>query len=498
MKKTAVLPPDVAQGETQIAPSGEGAPSFELEDTIAHRGPTLGGRVLAGKYQIGRVLGVGGMGTVYTGEHLALDVPVAIKIMHPSSDPNPDDARRFRREARAASLLTHRNVVRVLDFGDEQGQLFIVMELLKGKPLNDWLTHALPVPSLADVQDILSQVLDALEAAHSLGIVHRDLKPENVFLMDEPGGKRVVKVVDFGLAHVADPRDTGPTLTQKEIVAGTPHFMSPEQCRSLAVGPSTDLYAIGCLLTVMLQRKPPFEGRSTMDVIMKQLFAPPPPLDRPAGTEPIPPLLERLRLDLLAKAPEKRPADVAELRRRFVEAMSADATSQRLPPRKSEMPRSGRLDRDVWEADSGQPTTRIQPVVQSGQSAQSAQVGLLRLGAAENGVNRECLTGLAMHGVEVMELGAGEPGQGEAGNGEPSALPPAVILDADRDLDGACAWLSRRSAAAALSPAIVCVAELTTDGMRRLIAAGAADVIAYPVSPDVLWKKASRALRRKR
>ena len=490
MKKTEVLLQNVAPGETQISPSGAGAPSIELEDAIAHRGPTLGGKILAGKYQIGRVLGVGGMGTVYTGEHLALDVPVAIKIMHPSKEPNPDDVRRFRREARAASLLTHRNVVRVLDFGDDQGQLFIVMELLKGKPLNDWLGRELPVPSLADVQDILSQVLDAFEAAHSLGIVHRDLKPENVFLMDEPGGKRVVKVVDFGLAHVADPRDTGPTLTQEGIVAGTPHFMSPEQCRSLAVGPSTDLYAIGCLLTVMLQQKPLFDGRSTMDIIMKQLFAPPPPLDRPAGTEPIPPLLERLRLDLLAKVPEKRPADVAELRRRFVEALSPDASSERLPPRKSEMPRSGRLDRDVWEADSGLPTHRIQPVAQS---AQSAQVGLVRLGAAENGVNQECLTGLAMHGVEVMELGAGEPGKGE-----PGALPPAVILDADRDLDAACAWLSRRSAAAALSPAIVCVAELTTDGMRRLIAAGAADVIAYPVSPDVLWKKASRALRRKR
>ena len=495
MKKTEVLPQDVAPGETRISPTGAGAPSIELEDAIAHHGPTLGGRMLAGKYQLGRVLGVGGMGTVYTGEHLALDVPVAIKIMHPSKEPNPDDVRRFRREARAASLLTHRNVVRVLDFGEDQGQLFIVMELLKGKPLNDWLGRALPVPSLADVQDILSQVLDAFEAAHSLGIVHRDLKPENVFLMDEPGGKRVVKVVDFGLAHVADPRDTGPTLTREGIIAGTPHFMSPEQCRSLAVGPSTDLYAIGCLLTVMLQQKPLFDGRSTMDILMKQLFAPPPPLDRPAGTEAIPPLLERLRLDLLAKAPEKRPADVAELRRRFVEALSPDASSQRLPTRKSEMPRSGRLDRDVWEADSGLPTHRIQPVAQP---EQTAQVGLVRLGAAENGVSQECLTGLAMHGVEVLELGAGEPGKSEAGKGEPSALPPAVILDADRDLDAACAWLSGRSAAAALSPAIVCVAELTTDGMRRLIAAGAADVIAYPVSPDVLWKKASRALRRKR
>jgi eukaryotic-like serine/threonine-protein kinase len=492
MKKTEVLPPDAAPGavrppdspplgETQVAPSSDGGPPPASIDDFLPGGPTLGGKVLAGKYQVGRLLGVGGMGAVYTGENLTLDVPVAIKIMHPSNEKNSDDVRRFRREARAASLLTHRNVVRVLDFGEHDGRFFIVMELLKGKTLSGWLDRG--IPSLADVQDILCQVLDAFEAAHSLGIVHRDLKPENVFLMDEPGGKRVVKVVDFGLAHVEDKRDTEPTLTQEEMVAGTPHFMSPEQCRSLAVGPSTDIYAIGCLLTVMLQRKPLFDGRSTMDIIMKQMFAPPPPLSRPAGAEPIPPLLERLRLDLLAKAPENRPADIAELRRRFLEAMSPDATSQRLPPRKSEMPRSGRLDRDAWESESELPTARLPPPI-----LESAKVGLVRLSAAEEGVNQECLTGLAMHGVEVLELDADERG----------ALPPAMILDADQDLDAACAWLSRRSEAAALSPAIVCVAELTTEGMRRLIAAGAADVIAYPVQPDVLWKKASRAIRRKR
>src|SRR5690606_7417818 len=161
------------------------------------------------------------------------------------------------------------------------------------------------------------QVLSALQAAHELGIVHRDLKPENVMLCRgaaAPGQEidLCAKVSDFGLAHVEDPRDNLPTLTQRDAVAGTPSCMSPEQCRSLAVGPSTDLYAFGCLLACMLQGDPPFDGSSPIDVISKQMFAEPPPLERPDGLEPVPPLLERLRLELLAKKAHKRPATAAD------------------------------------------------------------------------------------------------------------------------------------------------------------------------------------------
>src|SRR5262249_50324119 len=156
------------------------------------------------------------------------------------------------------------------------------------------------------VRAILLDLCDAFEAAHARGIVHRDLKPENI-LLTESNGKRTAKVVDFGLAHVELPYEEGPTLTKPDTMAGAPQYMSPEQCHSLRVGPSTDLYAMGCVLTALLQGQPPFKGKTSIEIIAAHLFLPPPPLSRPSEAEPVPAELERLRLDLLAKEPERRP-----------------------------------------------------------------------------------------------------------------------------------------------------------------------------------------------
>src|SRR5690606_24957417 len=150
---------------------------------------------------------------------------------------DPVYRRRFSREARAASMLAHPNVVRVLDYGEDSGMPFIVMEFVEGQDLDAWITSSVSLPSLKLVGFIGDQVLSALQAAHELGIVHRDLKPENVMLCRgaaAPGQEidLCAKVSDFGLAHVEDPRDNLPTLTQRDAVAGTPSFMSPEQCRS--------------------------------------------------------------------------------------------------------------------------------------------------------------------------------------------------------------------------------------------------------------------------
>ena len=433
----------------------------------------LTGRVLANKYELGARLGVGGMGEVYRASHLALGIDVAVKVMHPHVAREDEYMRRFRREAHAASLLAHRNVVRVLDFGEDDGLLFLVMELLRGRSLNAWLSSCSTPPPIAEVVEILGQVVDAFEAAHAAGIVHRDLKPENVFLAIEADGRRVAKVVDFGLAHVDDHRDAGPTLTRPDLVSGTPEFMSPEQCRSLAVGPSTDLYAIGCVLTDMLQLAPPFSGNA-VEVMTQQMFVPPPPLKRPPSAEPVPPLLEQLRLSLLAKAPEQRPADVREVRRLLGEAASPEANAQRLPGRKPESAR-GEL--------------YAPPPAASG-AATPVTVQLVRL-VSENTQWTSLTIGLAAQGIAVVD--------GDLAGAAGASPIQAVVLDAGGDVESAAAWLRGRTSAQLASrggtPVLVCLADVTAERMSALIAAGAKDILPHPVTSDVLARKVRRATR---
>jgi serine/threonine protein kinase len=446
-------------------------------------GDVCAGMVLAGKYELVRLLGQGGMGKVYKGQHLGLGIPIAVKTMHPEIAASPNYVRRFRHEAHAASLLNHPNAVRVLDFGNDAGTLYLVMEYLEGRSLTRWLGELHAPPPLADVAEIMAQLFDAFQVAHGYGIVHRDLKPDNVFLTDV-GGKRTVKVVDFGLAHVDDARDQGPTLTSKDVIAGTPEYMSPEQCRSLAVGSSADIYSCGCLLTELLQLRPPFSGASAIEVLAKQMFTPPAALARPAGAEPVPPLLERLRLDLLSKAPEKRPKDAAEAKHRLLEAMSPEATAARLPTRKGDEPLGDRAARAPrWDAAEPAPATaRTQ--------THARAVGLLRLGSDAGGVTSEHEAGLASQKLDVMLVN---------GPAEAAAQSLAVVvLDAGARHDVARAVLRQLAAAAPKCRAIVCAAELTTDRMNELVAAGAADVLRYPVTADTLGKKVERVLRRGR
>jgi serine/threonine-protein kinase len=439
------------------------------------------GQVLAGKYEILRLLGHGGMGKVWKGLHLGLGVPIAIKTMHADIASRTDYVRRFRREAHAASLLDHPNAVRVLDFGDDGGTLYLVMEYLEGRSLRAWLSDRGEPPPLVDVALILRMLLDAFDVAHKYGIVHRDLKPDNVFVT-EAAGKRTVKVVDFGLAHVDDARDQGPTLTKNDVIAGTPEYMSPEQCRSLAVGPSADLYAIGCVLTELLQLRPPFRGSTAIEVLSRQMFTPPPPLDRPAGAEPVPPLLERLRLDLLAKSPDRRPRDAAEARERLLEAMSPEATEARLPTRKGDEPLGDRAARaPTWKtADAAPETTRTR----------QRAIGLLRITGDAAGVNPECETGLAAQKLEVIQVrDVGDVGGRALG---------VLVLDAGADHDQARRLLEEIAKIARSCRVVVCASELSTDRMNALVAAGAADVARYPVTPDALARKVERVLRRGR
>jgi serine/threonine-protein kinase len=425
------------------------------------------------------------MGSVFAGMQIGLSRRVAVKTMHRHIATNSVFARRFHREALAVARLEHPNVVKIFDSGQDAATstLYLVMELLQGESLGEWISRLAAPPPLSDVEDILQQVLDAFDVAHRVGIVHRDLKPDNIFLARDHAGRRVVKIVDFGIAHVDDAPDQGkdPTLTKEGSVAGTPAYMSPEQCRSLAVGPSTDLYAVGCVLTVLLQLRPPFSANTIMDLMTHQLFMPPPSLERPLGSEPVPPLLDRLRLDLLAKLPADRPPTAAAARALLAEAFSPEAQRERLPPRKMDEPLGAREERaEKWERTKE--TKPDVPPVNVGTHI----IGLVRAGAAQDGVGDTCITGLAAHQIFVRPLRTGE------------APPPVVIFDIGHDIAAGHAWLAELSRVSPTSKGIIAMADVTTDGINALIEAGAAHVQPYPIRPDALAKVVGRILRRRR
>ncbi|WP_437601414.1 serine/threonine-protein kinase [Sorangium sp. So ce590] len=467
--------------------TGRLAGAETLPSDVPEAGPSqrVGvGRVLGGKYNLVRLLGAGGMGEVYEAEHVLLGVPVAVKTMHPHIAMLPESRRRFLREARAASRLVHRNVVKVLDLGGDEDDgdelIYLVMELLKGQSLAARLRAPRELLGLAEATAIFAGILEGVGAAHGSGIVHRDLKPENV-LLAEQDGELVAKVVDFGLAHLDDPLDAGPTLTSSDMVAGTPEYMSPEQCRSLVVGPSSDLYSCGCILTALLQGTPPFCGLPAVELMAMHMFSIPPPLIRPPGAPPVPPLLERLRLDLLSKLPERRPESAAAARARLDEAMSREAEARRLPERKADVPLGGRGERAQPWLDGE--TARFAPVPEHA-------VALLRLAPAGQGFSEACEIGLDAQGIHLAEVP-------DAAALVASGLGVAVI-DAGADVEAACALLEALGRAAPGVRAVVCASGLSSERMNALVAAGAADVTRYPVAPDVLSRKIARVVRRGR
>ena len=279
---------------TQFHEVGDGAP----------------GRILNGRYRLGPRLAEGGMGRVYRGHQLAMDRPVAIKLLRPELVRDKRAVQRFYREARAASQLTGRHFVRVHDFGfdEDAGTPFLAMELLDGPTLAD-LGAIHPRRAAA----LLAQVAEALVEAERHHIVHRDLKAANILLSVDAAGRELVKVTDFGVAKRLDDGDTG--LTRTGAPVGTPSCMAPEQIRGLPVDVRTDLYALGCLLHRLLTGARVFEAEQ-LDVLMHQHLAEVPsplPAVLPSG-EPAPPALAKLRDALLAKRPAERPGDPARVR----------------------------------------------------------------------------------------------------------------------------------------------------------------------------------------
>ena len=259
------------------------------------------GSVLAGRYRVQRLLGSGGMGSVYLAEHVHMRKTVALKVLHREMTYLDEVVARFEREAVAAARIEHPNVAAATDFGRlEDGSFYLVLEYVAGRSLGAVLKGgALP---LERALGIARQIAGALGAAHAAGIVHRDLKPENVMLVEQPDGSDKVKVLDFGIAKVAVPdgkADERP-LTRIGTVMGTAAYMSPEQAVGQQVDHRTDLYSLGVILYEMIAGRPPFEADDMSQVLVKKITEPPPPL------------------------PEGTPADVVTLVERMLEQASSD------------------------------------------------------------------------------------------------------------------------------------------------------------------------------
>ncbi|GAA4585450.1 hypothetical protein GCM10023194_28180 [Planotetraspora phitsanulokensis] len=264
--------------------------------------PEMASSLLVGRYQLGELIGRGGMGEVWQGRDLRSGRPVAVKMLTPQVAQMMEARERFAREMRAAARIVHPNVVTVLDVGEHEGQPFLVMELLSGRSLAADLAERGRY-GIVEACHLLTQAATGLDAAHRAGVVHRDVKPANLHRTTQG----VLKVVDFGVAHLAT---EAARLTAVGTVVGTAAYLSPEQIIGQGGQPASDLYALGCVGYELLCGHSPFVG-SAPQLVYKHLHEPPVPPSR--YREDVPAELEGLILALLAKDPAARPAGAAAL-----------------------------------------------------------------------------------------------------------------------------------------------------------------------------------------
>ncbi|GCE12953.1 serine/threonine protein kinase [Tengunoibacter tsumagoiensis] len=272
-----------------------------------------------GNYDVIRRIRVGGMGAVYEGrQRTAFDRRVAIKVILGDYAKDKDMRRRFAREARTIARLHHPHILPLIEFGDEQGILYLVMPFIDGGTLTSYLRRSLP--DLGEVSAMYQQLLDAVEYAHENGLIHRDIKSSNVLLELRRNAAPYVYLADFGLVRTMrqnDPSQAGKPIPLEQV-PGTPHYMAPEQTRGI-VTPLTDIYALGVLLFQMLTGELPYNDPDDVRVIQKHLYDPiPSPCEHDAS---IPPELGDVVRIAMAKRAEDRYQSVADLRAAFMDAM---------------------------------------------------------------------------------------------------------------------------------------------------------------------------------
>ena len=287
------------------------------------------GRVL-GSYKVVKLLGQGGMGAVYMGEHPAIGSRVAIKVLHPRYAADQRIVERFFNEARAVNIIGHDNIVKILDFNVADGSRhYFVMDFLHGRTLQSIVESGRPVP-LRRMAPILLQCCRALQAAHEHGIVHRDFKPDNVFLVDQGERTDFVKLVDFGIAKLNE--SSGGSHTQTGAVMGTPAYMSPEQAGGEPlIDARSDVYSLGVTMFQMATGQLPFaDAGPSFGKLLAAHLQQPPPLPRSINPD-VPEELEAIILETLEKDPARRYQSMSELHDALLNCTEALGVSTELP-----------------------------------------------------------------------------------------------------------------------------------------------------------------------
>jgi eukaryotic-like serine/threonine-protein kinase len=254
------------------------------------------GELIANRYELERVLGTGGMATVFCAFDTVLERKVALKVLHEHYAADGEYVARFENEARAAARLAHPNIVTVMDRGEQDGRRYIVFEYVDGENLKDAVVAEGPLP-IERVLRVGADVARGLAFAHTSGVVHRDVKPQNV-LLDEDGR---AKVTDFGIARTG----TATGHTETGTILGTGSYISPEQARGERAGPESDVYSLGAVLYELLAGRPPYDGPTFVAVALRHVREPVP--DVLAGRPDCPPALAALVEACLAKDPSERP-----------------------------------------------------------------------------------------------------------------------------------------------------------------------------------------------
>ncbi len=296
-----------------------------LEGSEGGKDPLIG-KMISGKFEILELIGQGAMGKVYKAVQHPIEREVAIKILHPHLMEDKRVAKRFAREAQAASKFNHPNSIQIFDFGQtEDGSLYIAMEFITGTDLAEVIAREAPLSPSRAVH-IAVQALSALQIAHLNKIIHRDLKPENIMLEELPDNKDFVKVCDFGIAKIQQPAGSNQTnLTVFGMICGTPYYMSPEQARGEELDGRTDLYSMGVILYEMLTGEVPFHGSTPVEVIAKHLTEKPKPISQVRPDLNISPKLEAAVMKALEKDRNKRYSSAQEMANALEKALEEES-----------------------------------------------------------------------------------------------------------------------------------------------------------------------------